>query len=845
MKPEITTPDPLPPTANSPRPVEPVSGCADLIIMIILGGGIALMVFLRHVITLSSTFAPDGAPRVAALIGVGVQFVILSALLIPLAVFWPSSRRRTYQAWLAAHVLTMFLAIGFFFPFTAIYWQAAFHILIGLVCLPALFLIHAWFLKLKKTASEQAQPAPLIPEKSPRNTGILWLSAAIVAAFSSYPWLLNGALGSVMDTLLMTLTGLIYGMCAAVVFWLFFARRDQQAPPSKAVYLLDAFGYSVFLLLLAGGLSFCFGGVQLLAMISLPPAGFLIVFFSALLGSNPSSEPEGAGLMATLRGAAPLAVITGLLMSYPLVFFDPDELILVLSDSASEVLAKAFQAALFTALIILAFTLIVALGLALRSRRPSTPPAAGENGRKGLVYASLLLLFAIGLGAGVILYLTSGQPGFYGDQYFVIMKDQADLTGFSQMDDYQERRQGVYERLVSQSNQSQADIRATLDRFSIHYTPYYLVNGLEVDGNVLVKLWLSTRPEVDRILENPVLRPLPGPVPPSGGPLNSPGALWNLSLIQADRVWNELGVRGQGIVIGQSDSGVQGDHPELYDSYRGRTSGNDYNWLDPWNHSPAPVDIGGHGTHTLGTILGNTTGVAPDAEWIACVNLARNLGSPARYLDCMQFSFAPYPQTGDPLKDGDPSKGAHILNNSWGCPEIEGCDAEVFHPAVRALREAGVFVVGSAGNDGPKCGSLNVPPPIYAEVFAVGAIDRSSNLAFFSSIGPVSADQSGRVKPDLVAPGVQVLSSLPLSTYGEFSGTSMAGPHVVGVVALMWSANPALIGDIDTTEQILIESADPYQGALPDCPGAEQTPSTAVGYGMLNAYNAVQMALRR
>ena len=196
-------------------------------------------------------------------------------------------------------------------------------------------------------------------------------------------------------------------------------------------------------------------------------------------------------------------------------------------------------------------------------------------------------------------------------------------------------------------------------------------------------------------------------------------------------------MRGAGIIIGQSDSGVQWDHPELQDLYRGADANHSLNWYDPWYASPIPYDINGHGTHTLATILGNHTGVAPDAQWIACSNLARNLGSPSLYLDCMQFMLAPFPQDGDPFQDGQPASGANILNNSWGCPDIEGCDTLVFQPALSALKIAGIFFVASAGNDGPYCASLNVPPPIYAEAFAVGAIDRSRKLAEFSSIGPV------------------------------------------------------------------------------------------------------------
>jgi subtilisin family serine protease len=186
-----------------------------------------------------------------------------------------------------------------------------------------------------------------------------------------------------------------------------------------------------------------------------------------------------------------------------------------------------------------------------------------------------------------------------------------------------------------------------------------------------------------------------------------------------------------------------------------------------------------------------------------------------------------------------------VLNNSWGCPQFEGCDPLVFLPSVGALEAAGIFVVSGAGNDGPACSTINSPLAVYDEVFAVGAIDQFGELANFSSLGPVLVDGSQRTKPDLVAPGVEVLSTLPNSSYGAFSGTSMASPHVAGVVALLWSANPNLVGDIDTTWQLLTESAQPFSGNLPACQGAQNTPSTASGYGILDAFAAVQMALTR
>jgi subtilisin family serine protease len=455
-------------------------------------------------------------------------------------------------------------------------------------------------------------------------------------------------------------------------------------------------------------------------------------------------------------------------------------------------------------------------------------------GAAGLVWLAALGFFAL-----------AGRSQFYGDRLFVILRSQADLSSAPGLADYNARRTFVYQTLVQKATTTQADLRHQLDALHIGYTPYYLVNGIEVRGGPLVRAWLQTRPDVDRILDEPILRPLPENVPVSTGTDPAPsGVLWNQSLIGADRVWKELHVTGQGIVVGQSDSGVQGDHPELAAAYRGRTSGDAYNWLDPWNHSSHPVDIGGHGTHTLGTIVGAHTGIAPGATWFACINEARNMGNPADYLNCMQYMLAPYPQGSDPFKAGDPTRSANVINNSWGCPDLEGCDPRSLLAGVNALRAAGIFVVASAGNAGEAgCGTVTDPLAIYPAALSVGAVDSSGKLSAFSSIGPVTVDGSRTLKPEIIAPGEGVLSAFPGSTYQIESGTSMAGPHVVGVVALMWSANPGLIGSIDRTEQILEQTATPYSGALPPCVQAGQRPNDGVGWGTVNAYAAVKMAL--
>jgi len=628
-------------------------------------------------------------------------------------------------------------------------------------------------------------------------------------------WLRNGALGSPTDTLLNLLAALSLGLFASVLL-----DRLLLAPllahPAKAWQDIGAGGVAAGVALLVMGAGFGYGGSQILLMIMLLPLG------GAALAIGRWARVAGLG-----RAWPPIAGVVAAVAAGPLLLLDPDEFFVAILDVE---VGLAFRAA-FTSFLI---ALIIGLALwAFGSRLSRTPQRSLALG----VFAASWLV-------GALIYFFAGQPGFYGEQLFIILREQADLSRAAQIADRGERLRFVYTTLTQHADRTQSNLRATLDRLGVEYRSYYLLNSIEVKAGPLLRAYLAARPEVDRILDSPHLRPVPVPIEPEVGDQPPPdGPQWNVIAIGAERVWDELGATGQGIVVGESDSGVQGDHPALRDAYRGRGGHDDYNWLDPWFDSHAPTDVGGHGTHTTGSILGRGgIGVAPGAQWIGCVNLGRNLANPAYYLDCMQFMLAPYPQSGDPFKDGDPARAAHVLNNSWGCPPIEGCDAEVLNSAVRALRAAGIFVVASAGNEGPRCESVADPIAIYDAAFSVGAIDRSGNLASFSSRGPVTVDASDRIKPDIVAPGVDVLSALPGGTYGENSGTSMAGPQVVGVVALMWSAQPKLIGNIDRTEQLLQETARPYEGARSDCSDAS-TPNTATGYGVVDAYAAVKAAL--
>lgn len=722
----------------------------------------------------------------------------LALPLVPLAIGTRAPRlRAAYRTWAAATGAVFVLGLARAFPITWNQPAALAQIVLSLVVAAGLLI---W------SRAQGRKP--------------VWQWGALAAASSlamvvALPWLAYGALGSPLDALLNLGAGVSLGLLAGILLDMFLFRslaEHASGPGTDIAFGGLAAGIALFIL----GSGFGFNGSQLLLMISLPLLGLAVAAVNRL-----GPAPDAANWL-------PVAALVGLAAAAPLMLVDPEELSLILGDN--EILTFALRAAALSLLL----AGVVGFVLWALGRQINGPP------RTGLALGMLVVTWL----GGLLLYLFVGQPGFYGEQLFVILRSQADLGPARSIADREERLRYVYTTLTRHADTTQANLRTTIELVHAEYQPYYLVNAIEVNGGPILRAYLARQPEVDRILDSQHLRPLPAPVPVSMGDWQTPTEPpWNITFIGADRVWKELGVTGKGIVVGQSDSGVQGSHPALRDGYRGRDGQDDYNWLDPWNHTREPSDIGGHGTHTLGSILGQGgIGVAPDAEWFGCVNLARNLGDPAWYLDCMQFMLAPYPQAGNAFQDGDPSRAAHVINNSWGCPPIEGCDANALGPAVSALRAAGIFVVASAGNEGPRCGSVSDPIAIYADAFSVGAVDRFGSVAAFSSRGPVTVDGSGRTKPDILAPGVGVLSSMPGNSYATNSGTSMAGPHVVGVVALMWSAQPKLIGDIDRTEQILTETARPYSGPRGGC-SVGGPPDNDAGYGLVDAYAAVEAAL--
>ena len=435
-------------------------------------------------------------------------------------------------------------------------------------------------------------------------------------------------------------------------------------------------------------------------------------------------------------------------------------------------------------------------------------------------------------------------------EFLVFLEDQADLDIVPGLRTRDEQGRYVVDRLRSVAAATQGPLLDQLQRLGVPYRSFWVANMVWVKGDLATVQTLAERPDVAHLYANPRVE-LRLPATSTRLIASPQGIEWNIAQIGAPDFW-AAGHTGQGAVIGGQDTGYDWDHPALINQYRGWngvSADHDYNWHDSIHSgggscgadSPEPCDDGNHGTHTLGTMVGddggaNQIGVAPGARWIGCRNMDEGIGTPATYSECFQFFMAPTRIDGS---DPDPTKAPHVINNSWTCPDFEGCtDPNALLAVVENTRAAGIVVVASAGNDGDVCSSVNSPPAIYHAALTVGATDIADNIARFSSRGGVAIDGSNRLKPNVSAPGVNIRSSINNGSYdGGWNGTSMAGPHVAGQVALLISAVPELAGRVETLETCIESSAVPLTLTSPDddCSGipANQSPNNAYGRGRI------------
>lgn len=410
------------------------------------------------------------------------------------------------------------------------------------------------------------------------------------------------------------------------------------------------------------------------------------------------------------------------------------------------------------------------------------------------------------------------------------------------------RHQRVIEELRSAAARSQPDLRAYLDSRkaagSIEgYTAYWIMNLVVVSATRGELEKIARRPDVEAVGENfqPALI-TPVSEPALDGPITGIGVTPSLRAINADRVWNELGITGAGTLIGGLDTGVSGTHPALASRWRGNTHPAQECWRDALGGGTTfPSDSNGHGTHTMGTMCGaghatgDTVGVAFNALWIADNSINQGVG-PAFDNDVLgAFQWFADPDGNPGTLDDVPD----VVQNSWGIDARFGggyqdCDLR-WQAVIDNCEAAGVVVTFSAGNEGPSAQTHRSPANIANSAttnFAVGAVDAESfafpyPIASFSSRGPSDCD-GVTIKPEVSGPGVNVYSSYPGGGYARLSGTSMAGPHVAGVVALMRQANPN--ADVTTIKTVLMNTARDEGSA-----GEDNT----YGWGVIDAYAAV------
>jgi len=436
----------------------------------------------------------------------------------------------------------------------------------------------------------------------------------------------------------------------------------------------------------------------------------------------------------------------------------------------------------------------------------------------------------------------------------VYLKDQVDLDAINrQMDKQQatlrDRHETTVVALQDTASAAQPQIVEYLNKLKSQglvedFKCFWIGNIIRVDAYQSVVGQIAKRDDVLRIYPNYGIE-LIDPVDEgfvSESSYNGDVEI-GVEAIRAPEVWEELGITGEGVLVATIDTGVDGNHPALADRWAGvadpRYEGHpEWAWYDPYaGQNDFPYDYNGHGTHTMGTVCGgepgDQIGVAPGALWISAGAIDRGGGIPQTVAD----AIASFEWMIDP--DGDPETNwdvPDVCSNSWGLTTSHGyqpCD-ETFWCYLDACEAAGMVIIFSAGNEGYS--GLRRPADRATDdyrTFAVAAVDANDPdwpIADFSSRGPTYCTPTGdeAIKPDIAAPGVDVRSSIPGGGYGTKSGTSMASPHVNGVVALMREASPNI--GVEEIKEIIYQTAYDL---------GDEGEDNDYGWGMIDAYEAV------
>jgi len=430
---------------------------------------------------------------------------------------------------------------------------------------------------------------------------------------------------------------------------------------------------------------------------------------------------------------------------------------------------------------------------------------------------------------------------------FVVLLKNVDYTSMKHKNgksfeelDIESKAHFIVETKIAHATETQQALVTFLQRSNQEFNKIWVINAIHiVKGSIELAHELASRTDVERIIYNQKYEISPMETSNPQTHQNNTRVEWNVDFVEAAPVWAR-GVNGRDIIVGVVDTGANFRHPSLFKNYVGNKNGtvnHDYAWFDPAQAIQEPRDTQDHGSHCTGTICGATddrsyrTGISYESKWISC----HFGGSFAAITRCFQFMLAPTDRRGN---NPNPALRAHVTSHSYGGG---GQARSLLEEVVRTVIDAGVHVVVAAHNMG-RCRAVT-DPGIIPEVLTVGALGfRTHNIAPFSSRGPNNAFYNNGLKPEISAPGTNVISASGTGVgYSSKSGTSMATPLVAGVIALIWSGVPALRRDIKKTNEILYETASKTPSTL--CESRQPTPNNVYGHGTINARKAYERAV--